>query len=142
MAQAKIGDTVKVHYTGKFGDGKVFDTSIDDEPLEFRIGESQVIPGFEEAVVGMNPSETKTVNIPVDKAYGPHRDDLVQVVDRKELPAGLKTEIGQPLEGRQPDGEIVVATVTDVTESRVTLDANHPLAGKSLTFEIQLIEIV
>ncbi len=142
MAQAKIGDTVKVHYTGKFGDGMVFDTSIDDEPLEFRIGESQVIPGFEEAVVGMNPGETKTVNIPVDKAYGPHRDDLVQVVDRKELPAGLKTEIGQPLEGRQPDGEIVVATVTDVTESRVTLDANHPLAGKSLTFEIQLIEIV
>ena len=77
MAQAKIGDTVKVHYTGKFGDGMVFDTSIDDEPLEFRIGESQVIPGFEEAVVGMNPGETKTVNIPVDKAYGPHRDDLV-----------------------------------------------------------------
>ncbi len=142
MAQAKIGDTVKVHYTGKFGDGMVFDTSIDDEPLEFRIGESQVIPGFEEAVVGMNPGETKTVNIPVDKAYGPHRDDLVQVVDRKQLPANLKPEIGQPLEGRQPDGEIVVATVTDVTESHVTLDANHPLAGKSLTFEIQLIEIV
>ena len=142
MAQAKIGDTVKVHYTGKFGDGMVFDTSIDDEPLEFRIGESQVIPGFEEAVVGMNPGESKTVNIPVDKAYGPHRDDLVQVVDRKQLPTNLKPEIGQPLEGRQPDGEIVVATVTDVTESRVTLDANHPLAGKSLTFEIQLIEIV
>jgi peptidylprolyl isomerase len=142
MAQAKIGDTVKVHYTGKFGDGMVFDTSIDDEPLEFRIGKSQVIPGFEEAVVGMNPGETKTVNIPVDKAYGPHRDDLVQVVDRKELPAGLKPEIGQPLEGRQPDGEIVAATVIDVTESHVTLDANHPLAGKSLTFEIQLIEIV
>ena len=142
MAQAKIGDTVKVHYTGKFGDGMVFDTSIDDEPLEFRIGESQVIPGFEEAVVGMNPGESKTVNIPVDKAYGPHRDDLVQVVDRKQLPTSLKPEIGQPLEGRQPDGEIVVATVIDVTESRVTLDANHPLAGKSLTFEIQLIEIV
>ncbi|NOR78361.1 MAG: peptidylprolyl isomerase [Methanophagales archaeon] len=142
MAQAKIGDTVKVHYTGKFGDGMVFDTSIDDEPLEFRIGESQVIPGFEEAVVGMNPGESKTVNIPVDKAYGPHRDDLVQVVDRKQLPTSVKPEIGQPLEGRQPDGEIVVATVTDVTESRVTLDANHPLAGKSLTFEIQLIEIV
>ena len=120
----------------------VFDTSIDDEPLEFRIGESQVIPGFEEAVVGMNPGESKTVNIPVDKAYGPHRDDLVQVVDRKQLPTSVKPEIGQPLEGRQPDGEIVVATVTDVTESRVTLDANHPLAGKSLTFEIQLIEIV
>jgi peptidylprolyl isomerase len=142
MAQAKIGDTVKVHYTGKFGDGMVFDSSIDDEPLEFRIGERQVIPGFEEAVVGMNPGETKNVNIPVDKAYGPHRDDLVQVVDRKQLPTNLKPEIGQPLEGRQPNGEIVVATVTDVTESRVTLDANHPLAGKSLTFEIQLIEIV
>jgi peptidylprolyl isomerase len=142
MAQAKIGDTVKVHYTGKFGDGMVFDTSIDDEPLEFRIGERQVIPGFEEAVVGMKPGETKTVNIPVDKAYGPHRDDLVQVVDRKQLPASLKPEIGQPLEGRQPDGEIVAATVIDVTESHVTLDANHPLAGKSLTFVIQLIEIV
>ncbi|RCV64155.1 peptidylprolyl isomerase [Methanophagales archaeon] len=142
MAQAKIGDAVKVHYTGKFGDGMVFDTSIDDEPLEFGIGERQVILGFEEAVIGMNSGETKTVNIPVDKAYGPHRDDLVQVVERKQLPAGLKPEIGQPLEGRQPNGEIVAATVIEVTESRVTLDANHPLAGKSLTFEIQLIEIL
>jgi peptidylprolyl isomerase len=142
MAQAKIGDTVKVHYTGKFGDGMVFDTSIDDEPLEFRIGESQVIPGFEEAVAGMNPGESKTVNIPVEKAYGPHREDQVQVVDRKQLPADLKPEIGQQLEGRQPDGEIIVATVTDVTKSSVTLDANHPLAGKNLIFEIQLIEIV
>jgi peptidylprolyl isomerase len=142
MAQAKIGNTVKVHYTGKFEDGMVFDTSTDGDPLEFRIGESQVIPGFEEAVVGMNPGESKTVNIPVEKAYGPHREDQVQVVDRKQLPADLKPEIGQQLEGRQPDGEIIVATVTDVTKSSVTLDANHPLAGKNLIFEIQLIEIV
>ncbi|HID19321.1 MAG TPA: peptidylprolyl isomerase [Methanophagales archaeon] len=142
MAQAKIGDTIRVHYTGKFEDGMVFDTSTDGDPLEFTIGNGQVIPGFEEAVVGMSPGESKTTNIPVEKAYGPHREDQVQVVDRKKLPADLKPEIGQQLEGRQPDGEIIVATVTDVTKSSVTLDANHPLAGKPLIFEIQLIEIV
>ncbi|HUV02332.1 MAG TPA: peptidylprolyl isomerase [Desulfobacteria bacterium] len=141
MAQAKNGDTVKVHYTGKLEDGSVFDSSIDQDPLEFTIGESQVIPSFEQAVVGMDLNETKTVKIPEDKAYGPHRAELVAEVDRSQLPADLEPEIGQQLEGRQPDGQVVVATVIDVSESNVTLDANHPLAGKDLTFEIQLVAI-
>jgi peptidylprolyl isomerase len=137
MARAKYGDTVKVHYTGKLEDGTIFDSSFDSEPLEFTIGEGQVIKGFEDAVVGMDLNETKTVKIPVDKAYGPHRDDLLVVVNRNQLPADFEPE----LEGRQPDGSIVVATVIEISESNVTLDANHPLAGEDLTFEIQLVEI-
>jgi len=141
MTQAKYGDTVKVHYTGKLDDGTIFDSSFDSDPLEFTIGEGHVIQGFEQAVVGMDLNETKTVKIPVDKAYGPRRDDLIVVVNRSQLPADLKPEIGEQLEGRQPDGSIVVATVVDVSESSVTLDANHPLAGKDLTFDIQLVGI-
>jgi peptidylprolyl isomerase len=141
MTQAKYGDTVKVHYTGKLDDGTIFDSSFDSDPLEFTIGEGHVIQGFEQAVVGMDLNETKTVKIPVDKAYGPRRDDLVVVVNRSQLPADLEPEIGEQLEGRQPDGNIVVATVVDVSESSVTLDANHPLTGKDLTFDIQLVEI-
>jgi peptidylprolyl isomerase len=141
MARAKYGGTVKVHYMGKLEDGTIFDSSFEGEPLEFTIGEGQVIPGFEDAVVGMDLNETKTVKIPVDKAYGPHRDDLLVVVNRSQLPADFEPEIGMALEGRQPDGSIVVATVIEISESSVTLDANHPLAGEDLTFEIQLVEI-
>jgi peptidylprolyl isomerase len=130
-----------VHYTGKLDDGTIFDSSFDSDPLEFTIGEGHVIQGFEQAVVGMDLNETKTVKIPVDKAYGPHRDDLIVVVNRSQLPADSKPEIGEQLEGRQPDGNIVVATVIDVSDSSVTLDANHPLAGKDLTFDIQLVEV-
>jgi len=142
MAQAKYGDTVKVHYTGKLEDGTVFDTSLDRDPLQFTIGEGQLIPGFEEAVVGMNLGESKTTTIPADKAYGPHREEMVLVVDRNRFPVYLKPEIGQQLQILQADGEAIIVTVTDVSESSVTLDANHPLAGKDLTFDIQLMEIV
>ena len=141
MAQAKYGDTVKVHYTGKFEDGMIFDSSIDRDPLQFIIGEGQIIPGFEEAVLGMNLNESKTVKIPADKAYGLHHEELVAVIDRSQLPADLNPQIGQQLQNRQPDGQIIVAMVTEVTESSVTLDANHPLAGMDLTFDIQLVEI-
>ena len=142
MTRAKFGDTVKVHYTGKFEDGMVFDTSIESDPLQFTIGDGHVIPGFEEAVAGMSPGESKTVKTPPDKAYGHHRDDLIQVVDRKQLPADLKVEIGQQLLGSQPDGETIEAIVIAVSETSLTLDANHPLAGKDLIFDIQLIEIL
>jgi len=142
MAQAKLGDTVKVHYTGKLEDGTVFDTSTDSDPLQFTIGEGQIIPGFEQAVVRMNPGESKTIKVPVDEAYGPHREEMVLVVNRNQLPADLIPEIGQQLQSRQPDGQTIVVTVTDISESSVTVDANHPLAGKDLTFDIQLIEIV
>ena len=142
MAQAKHGDTVKVHYTGKLEDGMVFDTSTDLDPLQFTIGDGQIIPGFEQAVIGMNPSESKTIKIPTDEAYGPHREEMVQMVDRNQLPVDLKPEIGQQLQSRQTDGQTIVVTVTDVSESSVTVDGNPPLAGKDLTFDIQLVEIV
>ena len=142
MARAKYGDTVKVHYTGRLDDGTVFDTSANGEPLQFTIGSGQIIPGFEQAVVGMNPGESKTVKIPAEDAYGQRREDLIIEVEKSQLPEGLKPEVGLQLQSRQPDGRIVVLTIADVTESHVTLDANHPLAGKDLTFEIQLVEII
>lgn len=141
MAEAKPGDTVKVHYTGKLTDGTVFDSSLNEEPLEFTIGEGQVIPGFEEAVVGMNPGQTKVTKIRPDKAYGSYRDDMVLVVERDRLPEEIHPEVGQQLEMRNPDGTGFVLTVKEVGESNVTLDANHPLAGQDLRFDIQLLEI-
>ena len=142
MAQAKTGDTVKVHYTGKLDDGTVFDTSADREPLQFTIGEGQLIPDFEQAVVGMNPGETKTIQIPSDKAYGPHHEEMVMVVDRNEFPEDLEPRVDQRLQVRKSDDQVFAVTVTAVSESKVTLDGNHPLAGKDLTFDIQLTEIV
>ena len=141
MAQAKNGDTVKVHYTGKLDDGTVFDTSADREPLQFKIGEGQLIPDFEQAVIGMNPGDSKTVQIPSDKAYGPHHEEMVMEVDRSQFPEGLEPKVDQRLQVQQPDGQAYAVTVTDVSEAKVTLDANHPLAGKDLTFDIQLTEI-
>ncbi len=140
-AQAEDGDTVKVHYTGKLEDGTVFDTSIGGDPLQFTIGDGQLIPGFEQAVVGMRPGESKTVKIPADDAYGPYHEELVIVIDRDQFPEDLQPEIGQQLQIRQADGQIIPVTVIDVSESSVTLDANHPLAGKDLTFDIELVEI-
>lgn len=142
MAPAKHGDTVKVHYTGKLEDGTVFDTSTERDPLQFTIGEGQIIPGFEQAVVGMKPGESKTTKVPADKAYGPHSKEMVLEVDRKEFPEHLKPKVGEQLQVRQADGKTMVVSVTGVSESGVTLDANHPLAGKDLTFDIQLTEIV
>jgi peptidylprolyl isomerase len=142
MTQAKKGDTVNVHYTGKLEDGTVFDSSVDREPLQFTISEGRIIPGFENGVIGMKPGETKTVNIPADKAYGQHRKDLVLVVDKSKIPSHLEPKVGQQLKLNQPDGRAVPVRVTNITQSKVTLDANHPLAGKDLTFEIELVEIV
>jgi peptidylprolyl isomerase len=142
MAGAKYGDTVRVHYTGKLDDGTVFDSSTGRNPLQFTLGEGRIIPGFEKAVVGMNPGESKTVKVPADQAYGPYRKEMVVVVDRDQIPADLKPKVGQELQIRQADGQIIKVTVTDVSISSVTLDANHPLAGKDLTFDIQLLEIV
>jgi len=142
IGQAQLGDTVKVHYTGTLEDGTVFDSSIDREPLEFTIGEGKLIPGFEEAVVGMSQGESKTVEIPSDEAYGSYYEELVFVVERDQLPPDLQPEVGQQLQFQQEDGTIVTLTVIDVSELSVTLDANHPLAGKDLTFEIQLVEIL
>ncbi len=141
MNEAKNGDTVKIHYTGKLDDGNVFDSSLDRDPLEFKIGGNQVIEGFEDAVIGMSPMENKTTTISSDKAYGEYRDDMVIEVDKAQFPDNIDPEVGQQLELRQENGQKVVVSVTDVNDAEVTLDANHPLAGKDLIFEIQLLEI-
>jgi len=141
-AQAKVGDTIRVHYTGTLDNGTVFDSSIGREPLQFTIGLGQMIPGFDKGVVGLNLNESKTITIPADQAYGQYRADLVQVAARDQLPPDSELEVGQVLQASQPNGQIILVTVTNVTDTDVTLDANHPLAGKNLTFEIQLVEIV
>ncbi len=141
MAQAKKGDTVKVNYTGRLPDGTVFDTSEGGEPMEFTLGEGRLIQGFEDAVEGMEPGETQTVDISPDRAYGMRHNDLVIVVDRNQLPPGVEPTPGDMLELRSPDGDVALATVTDVSGKSITLDANHPLAGHDLTFDIELLEI-
>ncbi|OGO21445.1 MAG: peptidylprolyl isomerase [Chloroflexi bacterium RBG_16_50_9] len=142
MAQAKKGDTVKVHYTGKLNDDTVFDTSDGSQPLQFTIGEGKLIKDFEQAVVGMNPGESRTIQISSDRAYGPHLAERVTEVDRQEFPQDLNPQVNQMFQVHQPDGNMFVATVTAVSESKITLDANHPLAGKDLIFSIQLAEII
>jgi peptidylprolyl isomerase len=141
MTTAKQGDTVKVHYTGKLDDGTVFDSSRDQDLLEFKVGEGQVIPGFESSIEGMSAGETKTVTIPSESAYGPRREEMVAEVGRGELPENIEFEKGQQLQIPQEDGELIILTIMDITDETVTLDANHPLAGKDLTFEIELVEI-
>ena len=138
MAQAKQGDTVTVHYTGKLDDGTVFDSSVEREPLEFTLGEGLVIPGFENAVIGMNAGEKKTVDIASEEAYGPYSDELILSVNREQFPEDIQPEVGQSLQVQQPNGQPVVVTVAAVADEEVKLDANHPLAGKDLTFEIEL----
>ncbi|MBA2882903.1 FKBP-type peptidyl-prolyl cis-trans isomerase 2 [Desulfosalsimonas propionicica] len=142
MTQAKSGDTVKIHYKGKFDDGSVFDSSEGRDPLEFEIGSGNIITGVEEAVVGMQPEETKEATIPPEKGYGEYRDDMVIEVEKTQFPEHIDPEPGQQLELQQPDGQKVTVTVTNVGEEKVTLDANHPLAGKDLNFEITLQEIL
>lgn len=142
MAQAaQAGDKVKVHYTGKLEDGTVFDSSEGRDPLEFAIGTGQLIPGFEQAVVGMAPGESKTATIPADQAYGSYYPEMVVVVDRQQIPTDIPVAVGQQLQIQQQGGEIIPVIVTDISDSQVTLDANHPLAGEDLTFEIRLMDI-
>ncbi len=141
MAKAKAGDTVKVHYTGKLNDGAVFNTSSGHEPLEFEIGKSTLIPAFEQTVVGMKLGESRTVNIASNEAYGPLREETVVSVERKKFPDNIKPHVGLELEVCQQDGRVFPAKITDVSEHSVTLDANHPLAGKDLVFDIELVEI-
>ena len=141
MTKAKTGDTVSVHYTGKLDDGTIFDTSAEREPLQFTIGENQVIPGFEQAVIGMEPGDSKSTRIPAEEAYGPRYDEMVVTLDKSHLPEGMEPEVEQRFQLRQPDGQTFIAKVTDIGESNITLDANHPLAGEALTFDIQLTQI-
>lgn len=141
MTQAKKGDHVKIKYTGTLKDGTVFDTSDGREPLNFILGSGQVIPGFEEAVLGMSQGESKTVTIPVDKAYGPHNEEMVIMAPRAHVPPDIDPQVGQKLELGGPDGELIVVRVVAVTDEHIALDANPPLAGQELNFAIELVEI-
>ena len=141
MFKAAAGDTVKVHYTGKLTDGTLFDTSMDKEPLQFIIGKHEVIAGFEEAVTGMVMGEKKTVVIPPEKAYGQPKAEALEQVERKDLPADLALKVGGQLEITRHDNTAFYVMITELTDTHVTLDANHPLAGKDLVFDIELLEI-
>jgi len=138
----KIGDSVRVHYTGTLSDGVVFDSSLDREPFEFVLGDEQVIKGFESAVIGMDVGEHKAIEIQSENAYGQYRDELIVVVDRASLPEHIEPEIGAQLQVAGETGESVIMRIIDLDEMKVTLDANHPLAGRVLNFAIELVEIL
>ncbi len=141
MSKAGQGDTVTVEYTGKLEDGTVFDTSRDKDPISFTIGDEEVIPGFEEAVVGMETGESKSATLPPDEAYGPRSDEMVFTVPSSELPEDLDPEVGDRLEVQSREGQTFPAVVAEIEGEQVTIDANHPLAGEELTFEIELKSI-
>ena len=138
---AKQNDKVKVHYKGSLSNGEVFDSSEGRDPLEFTIGSGQVIPGFENGIVGMQVEESKTINIPAAEAYGESKEELIQEVQMAQLPPEIKPEVGMQLMSQTPDGQQVPLVVTEVKEDSIVVDSNHPLAGKDLTFEITLVSI-
>jgi peptidylprolyl isomerase len=142
MKHAESGSTIKVHYTGKLDDGTVFDSSREREPLEFTIGSGGIIKGFENGVMGMAVGDAKTIKIPSTDAYGPFREDLVMSVEKSQLPHDIPPAKGQMLSLRHPNGESIDVMITEVTSDSVTLNANHPLAGNDLTFELELVEIL
>jgi peptidylprolyl isomerase len=142
MTQAKIGDKVKVHFKGYLEDGTVFGSTTDEEPFEFTLGEKNMLPGFENAVVGMRAGETKTISLPPQDAYGAYNEKLVSVMERSGFPQEIDIEIGKRLRVRTQDGNHRMVTVKDVTEDSIVLDENDPLAGKTLTFKIELVEII
>ena len=150
MAQAKEGDRVKVHYTGRLDDGSVFDSSEcgadecghEHGPMEFTIGAGEVIPGFDAGVLGLSVGEAKTIHIPVEDAYGERIEEMVAEVPRGDLPPEMNPEVGQQLEVTQEDGQIFQVLVTDVSDQSITIDANHPLAGQALNFDLRLVEIL
>jgi peptidylprolyl isomerase len=142
MSQAKSGDTVRIHYAGTLDDGSPFDSSEGRDPLEFTLGSGQVIPGFDKAVDGMTVGESKNVNIAPEDAYGPRHEQMVQEVPRSALPDDLEPEMGMQLQAQGNDGQRIDLVVTAVGEESITVDGNHPLAGKALNFKIELVQIV
>ncbi|MDD3845546.1 MAG: peptidylprolyl isomerase [Syntrophorhabdaceae bacterium] len=140
--RAKTNDKVKVHYKGSLRDGTIFDSSLNREPFVFVIGEGSVIPGFEKGIVGMCAGDTKTITLPPEEGYGLHREELCAVVARSRIPSTINLRQGMKLEVQSSSGTSAQALVLQVTDSNVTLDLNHPLAGKELVFELELIEIL
>ena len=143
MAQAKAGDTVRVHYEGQLSDGTIFDSSLEREPIEFILGQDTVIPGFEQAVIGMEVGESKDVSIPPEDGFGEYSEDLVVNIEKSMLPPDINPELGMQLEVSSEEEETPrVFTIADIAEDSVTLDGNHPLAGKEIAFKIELLEIL
>jgi len=141
MSTAKSGDQVKVHYRGTLQDGTVFDSSYEGEPLEFTLGQGQIIPGFEQAVQGMTPGDSKTVQVSQEQAYGDYDQNKLINVQRSNLPDNIQPEEGMVLQVNSQDNDVFYVTVTEVKDEEVVLDGNHPLAGKDLTFEIELVDV-
>ena len=141
MTQVKSGDTVRVHYTGTLTDGQTFDSSEGKDPLEFTVGSGQIIPGLDSAVEGMAVGDKKTVEVPVDQAYGQPDPNAQQAVPRTDIPEDIPLDLRTQLQVQTPQGQVMPVTVVEVTDEQVVLDANHPLAGKDLTFAIEVVEI-
>jgi FKBP-type peptidyl-prolyl cis-trans isomerase 2 len=142
MRKVQLDDVIRVHYTGKLEDGSEFDSSKDQEPLEFKVGEGKLIPGFEKGVVGMKQGESKTISLPPEEAYGERREELITRMDKTELPSNISPDVGMWLQMKRNDGQAIPVVVAEVTEDAITLDANPPLAGKTLIFELELVEFV
>ncbi|MDF2192490.1 peptidylprolyl isomerase [Paraflavitalea sp. CAU 1676] len=141
MQQVKAGDTVKVHYHGRLTDGTTFDSSEGRDPLEFEVGSGAVIPGFDNGVTGMAVGEKRTINIPVDQAYGPKDPGMLVEFPKSNFPPDMVPELGMRLNMTNGSGQVIPVVITDVKPETVTLDANHPLAGEDLIFEIELVSI-
>ncbi|HJX30387.1 MAG TPA: peptidylprolyl isomerase [Thermodesulfobacteriota bacterium] len=141
MSLAKNGDKVKVHFTGKLKSGKVFDSSKDSKPLEFTIGAGEMMPGFEKEIIGMTNGDIKTFTVLPEEAYGSRREELVATVEKNHFPSDITPTIGQPLQITVPDGEVLDLLITSIDGDMVTIDANHPLAGEALLFEVELVGI-
>jgi peptidylprolyl isomerase len=141
MQQVKSGDTVRVHYHGKLTDGSSFDSSEGREPLEFTVGQGQVIKGFDDAMMDMQPGQKKTVQIPVDEAYGQRSSDMMIPYPRAEFPDDMEPEVGMALQMHDPEGNVHQVVIAELNDENVILDANHPLAGQDLVFEIELVSI-
>ena len=142
MRSADSGDTVKVHYTGKLADGEVFDSTVGGEPVEVTIGDGEILPGIETALIGMAAGDSKSLTLEEDAAFGAHNPRLMHEVERSRIPETIQIEVGMELQATSDSGEQVQFLVVEVADDTVTLDANHPLAGKELTFEIELVEFV
>ena len=141
MSQVKKGDTVRIHYTGTLADGAVFDSSEGRDPLEFTVGAGQVIPGLEAGMEGMAVGEARVVEVPADQAYGPVFDEARQAVPRSDLPDEIPLEVGTQVHAHNEQGQVMTLSIAEVSETHVVLDANHPLAGKDLTFAVELVSI-
>lgn len=141
MQQVKHGDTVKVHYHGKLTDGTVFDSSEGRQPLEFEVGSGRVIKGFDEGVKGMSVGEKKTISIPADDAYGPRQKEMIISFERKNFPPDIEPEVGMTLNMHSEDGNAIPVVITEITPDTIMLDANHPLAGEDLIFDIELVDV-